>query len=90
MGRVSFRENEATAIEFSLVRRCLEWFEPISTGNSNTNWTDQFDGRSPTPALESSKDFKLLVHHRTEVDLKGVFRDEATVFEFSPLMPRMG
>jgi hypothetical protein len=44
----------------------------LALGKSNTNLTDQFDGRSPTLALECCKYFTLVVHRSAEVDLTGV------------------
>jgi hypothetical protein len=42
-----------------------------------------------TPTLQSPKDFTVVVHHRTEADGTGIFRDEATTIEFSPSVSRM-
>jgi hypothetical protein len=41
---------------------------------------------STTPALESSKYFTVVIHHLTEADGIGTFRNEATSIEFSPSM----
>jgi hypothetical protein len=75
--------NEATAIEFSSsmspkVNRNPEFDPPENMINRPIrSW------ESTTPALERRKYFPVVVHHRTEVDTICVFRNEASVIEFS-------
>jgi hypothetical protein len=54
-----------------------------TTGYGNTILTDQFEGRSPTPALERRKYFKIIINHNVEVDPIGVIQYEAAAIEFS-------